>query len=121
LRNSYADILKVTSADVFQYGSFIVFDSQAQGVVSFFRQHNDQTVAYIGQIGDAPQGFAAQTLDISPIARYAGAHERVRLTNLLSSVSSTIEQAHGAFRVKAEMLGVNADTSFCLIEATASK
>jgi len=120
LRQSYGELLKVTAAEVFDRGAFYPFDSGAACVVSFFRQYKDRTVGYVGLIGDRAESLSSIELDISPIARYAGAQHRLRLTDLLTSNSATVEPSHGAFRMNPEALGLNPSARFFLVEARAA-
>jgi hypothetical protein len=117
LRKSYEEILKLTSADIFQEGSFYVFDSGASGVVSFFRRHEGRVVAYISQVGESSQSLSSRELDLVPVARYAGATGRLRLTDLLTSNSMTVEERGGVFSARLDSLGLDQAARFCIVEA----
>ncbi len=121
LKESYEQILKVTSDSVFKGGSFIPFDTGSRGIVSFIRQTDERTIAYIGQVGEASTRFNSLLLDISPLAKAARAQKHLLVKNLLSQSSIIIEESGGAFRILLNHLGVDDETAFCLLEATAPK
>ena len=57
-------------------------------------------------------------MNVSSVARRAGAQSQLRLTNLLTPRSITIHENNGAFNVELRHLGVDEDTKFCLFEAS---
>jgi hypothetical protein len=56
-------------------------------------------------------------LNVTAIARAAGAQTRLRLVNLLNSSSATVQEVDGTLKIEASRLGVDDDTKFCLVEA----
>jgi glycosidase len=119
LRNSYVQILKATSDSIFKTGDFSLFDCQTYGTVAFTRRAAGRVVAYVGQVSDAWHTFNSASLNISPLANEVGAREHLRLTNLLTSQSVVLRQSGGAFRIQIRQLGVDDETNFCLLEASA--
>jgi hypothetical protein len=121
LREAYVRILKATSDEIFKSGDFSLFDCKVYGTVAFIRQNQGRVIAYIGQISDAWHKFNSASLNVSPIAQAIGAREYLRLTNLLTSQSTVIREVGGAFRIQPNEVGVDIETVFCLVEATALK
>ena len=119
LSAAYKQILKSTSGDVFKEGEFALFDAGVYGVVSFMRRNAQRVVAYAGQISDAWHKFNGASLDISSLARTLGVNNSLRVTNIITSQSILIEEDGGAFRVAANQLGVDEETEFLIIEASA--
>jgi hypothetical protein len=119
LRNSYMQILRATSDEVFRSGDFLLFDCQTYGTVAFIRRSAGRVLAYIGQVSDAWHRFNSTFLNVSPLAIAVGAQRQLRLTNLLTSQSIIIQGSGVAFHVQLNQLGVSDETSFCLIEASA--
>jgi glycosidase len=117
LRERYRELLGVTRPNVFKQGSFDLFDPEAACVLGFFRQDQNRTVAYLGQIGEV-SSFASSQLDISPIARAVAAPRRLRMVNLINGDSTVIELMAGAFRFQPSAIGLGPDDRFCLIEVT---
>jgi Glycosidases len=117
LKQSYSQILKLTSEDVFKNGDFQLFDTGVYGVVAFIRRSAERTVVYIGQISDAWHKFNSATIDLTPVARAIDAQSRLHLTNLLTSSSITIEENSGAFHMQLNQLAVDYETNLCLLEA----
>ena len=117
LRDSYRQLLKATADDVFKEGDFQLFDPNVYGALGIIRKNNRRVVAYLAQVSDAWHKFNSPSMNLSAIARAAGAGSRVRLTNLLTSTSTTLDQIDGSFRVELNRLGVNEDNKFCLLEA----
>lgn len=119
LQESYRQLLRLTSADVFQKGSFAVFDSRVWGAVAFMRQDAERTVGYLAQISEAWHQFHYAAFDISPMARADGAGRQITVTNLLTASSIRVEAQNGAFTIRPEQIGVGEGTRFCLIEIMA--
>lgn len=117
LREAYSEILKLTSDDVFKNGSFALFESRVYGVVAFIRQSEQRTVVYLGQISDAWHKFNSFPVDMTSVAIAIGAQSRLKLINLMTSSSLTIESNNGAYQLLLNQLGVSEDTNFCLLEA----
>jgi hypothetical protein len=117
LKSAYEQLLKATSGDLFKRGSFHLFDSRTYGVVSFIRQNDERAVAYLGQISEAWHRFSSAPLDISPLARAVGAQRCLKVVNLITSKSISIEQKEGAFTLSPDQLSASEDARFCLIEA----
>ncbi|MCI0485745.1 MAG: hypothetical protein L0229_04005 [Blastocatellia bacterium] len=115
----YKRILEVTSDAVFREGDFALFDSRVYGAVSFMRSSERRVIAYLGQISDAWHKFNAAPFDISPLARRLNVTGHLRVTNLITSQSLLIEEDGEAFRVAPNRLGVDEETEFCIIEASA--
>jgi glycosidase len=118
LRDSYVQLLKVTTDDVFKKGDFELFDPGVYGALGFIRKDQSRVIAYLGQISDAWHKFNQAQMDVSPVAHKAGAQSQLRLTNLLTSRSITVQENNGAFRVEMSQLGVGDDVKFCLLEAS---
>ncbi|MGA9770326.1 MAG: alpha-amylase family glycosyl hydrolase [Blastocatellia bacterium] len=117
LKQSYWQILKLTSEDIFSTGDFQLFDTGVYGAVAFIRRSAERTVVYLGQISDAWHTFNSVPLDLTPVARALTAESSLHLTNLLTSTSITIEGINGVFHAQLNQLAVDAETNFCLIEA----
>jgi hypothetical protein len=117
LKDSYARILKATNDDVFKVGEFHLFDPQVYGAIGVIRNDMKRVVAYLGQISDAWHRFNGPQLNVTAIARAAGAQTRLRLVNLLNSSSVTVQEIDGNFRIETSRLGIDDDGEFCLIEA----
>jgi hypothetical protein len=75
-------------------------------------------IAYLGQISDAWHKFNSPRMDVSAVAREAGAESQLLLTNMLTSRSITVQKNNSAFGVEVSQLGVDDDTRFCLLEAS---
>ena len=118
LKDSYAQLLKLTTDDVFKWGDFELFDPGVYGALGFIRTNQSRVIVYLGQISDAWHKFSQPPMDISPAARKAGAEGRIRLTNLLTCNSITIQENNGAYHAAMSQLGVDHDTKFCLLEAS---
>lgn len=121
LKEAYLQILLATSDELFKSGEFMLFDCRAYGTVAFIRRNARRVVAYVAQISDAWHKFNSAPLDVTPLAQAAGAQGSLRLTNLLNSRSTAIERSGGAFHIRLDQLGVDVETTFCLLEAAASK
>jgi glycosidase len=117
LRDSYVQLLKITTDDVFKRGDFELFDPGVYGTLGFIRKDQRRVIAYLGQISDAWHKFNSPQMDVSAVARAAGVQSQLRLTNLLTSRSITNQEDNGAFRLEMSQLGVDDDTRFCLLEA----
>ncbi len=117
LRESYVQLLRVTADDVFEKGELHLFDPGVYGALGFVRKDGRRVVAYLGQISDCWHKFNSPQMDISAVAHEAGAQRELRLTNLLNSASTTIQENNG-FRVEMNRLGVDDDSKFCLFEAS---
>ena len=120
LETAYEQLLQVTSHPVFQDGDFETFNAEAFGVIAFIRRDSKRVVAYIGQIADAWHRFDSVLLNVSAIARAAGARQQVRLTNLLGLRSTVVNAVGGGFRVQLNQLGIDEHTRFCLLEASSA-
>src|SRR5262249_53752674 len=118
LRESYIQLLKVTADDVFRKGSFQLFDPGVYGALGFIRRTERRVVAYLAQVSDAWHKFNAPEMNISSVAREAGAQAQLRVTNLLTSVSTTIQQSNSEFHLEMNGLGVDDESKFCLLEAS---
>ena len=118
LRDSYVQLLKTTTDDVFKNGDFDLFDPEVYGALGFIRTDRRRVIAYLGQISDCWHKFNAPAMNVSSVARRAGAQSQLRLTNLLTPRSITIHENNGAFNVELRHLGVDEDTKFCLFEAS---
>ncbi|HTG17801.1 MAG TPA: hypothetical protein VK747_21315, partial [Blastocatellia bacterium] len=103
-----------------QDGDFETFNIEAFGVIAFIRRDSKRVVAYIGQIADAWHRFDSVLLNVSAIARAAGARQQVRLTNLLGLRSTVVNAVGGGFRVQLNQLGIDEHTRFCLLEASSA-
>jgi glycosidase len=121
LREAYLRLLKTASDEVFKNGEFSLMDCKTFGTVAFLRRNQERVVAYIGQISEAWHEFSAASLDVSTLAEAIGARESLRLTNLLNSQSIVVRGSGGAFQFQPGQLGVDIETSFCLIEASTLK
>jgi hypothetical protein len=75
-------------------------------------------IAYLGQISDAWHKFNSPQMDVSAVAREAGAENQLLLTNTLTSRSIIVQKDNSAFGVELNQLGVDDDTRFCLLEAS---
>ena len=117
-RDAYRKLLKVTADDVFKNGDFHLFDPNVYGAIGLVRSDRQRVVGYLAQISDAWHKFNSPPMNVSNIALKAGAGSKLRLTNLLNSTSTTIDQTDGSFRVEMSRLGVDEDTRFCLFEAS---
>ena len=115
LRESYKQLLTTTSADVFKNGAFELFDTGVFGVVSYLRQDDERTVAYIGQISDGWHRLDDVDLDVTAIAARLGEQTELRLTNLLNCLATVIPADDGAFRVRLGDLGLSSEDRFCLL------
>lgn len=117
LRDAYSDLLKLTASDVFKNGEFQLFDPGVYGAIGFIRKDHSRVVAYLGQISDAWHKFNGPEMNVSSLARAIGTQGRLRLTNLLTGTSMTLQENNG-FRLEMNRLGVEEATKFCLIEAS---
>lgn len=117
LRETYIHLLRATSDDVFQKGAFRLFDPRVYGALGLIRQDRTRVVAYLSQISDAWHRFNSAQMDVSDLARAAGAPSQLRLVNLLTTRSVTVQLNDGAFKLEMRQLGVDDDTKFCLLEA----
>jgi hypothetical protein len=120
LKKSYLAVLEATSDDIFESGDFSLFDCETYGTVAFTRRAGGRAVAYIGQVSEAWHKFSSAPLNVSRLAAAAGARGRLRVTNLLAPHSVVIEESGGAFRLEPYRLGVDHESNFCLVEASAS-
>jgi glycosidase len=118
LKDSYAQLLKITTDDVFRGGSFQLFDPGVYGALGFIRKNQRRMIVFLGQISDAWHTFNSPPMDVSAVAREAGVQGQLRLTNLLTSRSTTVHQHNGAFQVAMSELGVDHDVKFALLEAS---
>lgn len=118
LKEAYIRLLKITRDDVFKTGEFQLFDPGVYGTLGFIRKDHRRIVAYLSQISDAWHRFNSPPMNISPVAREAGARGSIRLTNLLNANSITIQKDNGAFHIELNRLGVDDEARFCLLEAT---
>lgn len=118
LRDSYVQLLKLTTDDVFKKGDFELFDPGVFGALGFIRKDQRRVIAYLGQISEAWHKFNGPRINVSPVAREAGAQRQLRLTNLLTCRTITIQEDNGAFHLEISRLGVDDDTKFCLLEAS---
>jgi len=118
LKQSYEEILAVTSQDVFRHGSFQSFDCGVWGTVSFLRQDATRVVAYIGQISQGWHKFYNTPLDLSHPGHAIGATGRLQITNLLNQQSIVVGEIGGTYKITLDQLGVVESTEFCLIEAS---
>lgn len=119
LRKSYLQILTITSDEIFKSGEFLLFDCETYGTVAFIRRAAGRVVAYIGQVSEAWHKFNSASLNVSPLASAVSARGYLRLTNLLASRSIIVQGNGDAFHIQLNQLGVDDETSFCLIEASA--
>jgi glycosidase len=113
LRASYAQLLKLTAADVFKNGSFSVFDSRVWGAVAFMRQDGEHTVGYLAQVSPAWHKFHSASFDITPMARAISAGRQITVTNLLTAAAIEVEEQGGAFTFQPERIGAAVETQFC--------
>jgi len=118
LKEAYINLLRITGDDVFQKGHFNLFDPGVYGAIGFIRKNRDRVVAYLGQISDAWHRFNSAQMNISDLARAVGVQSQLRLTNLLTSMSVTVQDNNGGFNLEMSQLGVDDDTKFCLLEAS---
>lgn len=118
LRGSYAQLLKVTNGEVFKNGEFHLFEPGVYGTVGFTRSNDQRVVAYLAQISDAWHRFSGPPMNVSAIAYEVGASSQMRLTNLLTSASTTLQASDGAFHLEMGRLGIDEETKFCLLEAS---
>ncbi|HEX8087687.1 MAG TPA: alpha-amylase family glycosyl hydrolase, partial [Blastocatellia bacterium] len=119
LKKSYLTILAATSDDIFESGDFSLFDCETYGTVAFMRRTGGRAVAYIGQVSEAWHKFNAASLNITRLAEAAGARGHLRLTNLLASRSIVVEESGAAFHLEPRRLGIDDESNFCLVEASA--
>ena len=117
LKESYAQLLQITSTGVFKDGGFQVFDPGVYGAVGYIRKDQTRVVAYLGQISEAWHRFNGPQMNVTSVARAAGADSQLRLTNLLTSQSIAVQGTTGVFLAEMSQLGVDDDTKFCLLEA----
>jgi len=118
LREEYVRLLQITREDVFQKGDFYLFDPDVYGAIGFIRKDNNRVVGYLAQISDAWHRFNFPQMNISALALAVGAQTRLRVTNLLSSQSITIQDSNGKFKLEMSQLGVEDDAKFCLLEVS---
>jgi glycosidase len=118
LRASYAQLLAVTTDNVFKKGDFELFDPEVYGALGFIRKDQRRVIAYLGQISDAWHRFNGPRMNVTPAARAVGAANQLRLTNLLTARSINLQEHNGAFSVEMNHLGVDDDAKFCLLEAS---
>jgi hypothetical protein len=117
LRADYERILRATSGDVFRTGDLAVFDCGDPAVVSLIRRDHDRVVVYLGQLGVSKKPFGSLTLDLSPFAGALGAPATLRLVNLITLSSATIEpDENGRFLFTPRDL-IGDEASFCLLES----
>jgi hypothetical protein len=102
---------------MFSKGWLGVFDLQSMNL-GFIRKDQHRVVVYLGQIADAWHTFDSPEMNLSMVARAAGAQVRLRLTNLLNSRSTTVQERNGGFQVSMSQFGIDDDTKFCLLEAS---
>jgi glycosidase len=119
LRKAYTQILRATSDEIFKSGEFSLFDCETYGAVAFLRRSAGRAAAFVGQVSEAWHKFNSAPLNISRLADSVGARGRLRLTNLLTSQSIIIRESSNAFHIRPDQLGVDDETSFCLVEASA--
>jgi len=118
LRESYAQLLKVTADDVFKKGNFQLFDPGIYGAIGFIRKDERRLIAFLAQISEAWHRFNTPAMNISAVANEAGAQPALRVTNLLNSAAATIGRSNGEFHLEMSRLGVDDETKFCLLEAS---
>jgi len=118
LRDSYSQLLKITNDDVFRTGDFALFDPGVYGTLGFIRKDHRRVIAYLGQISEAWHKFNSPQMDVSAVAREAGAESQLLLTNMLTSRSITVKKDNSAFGVEVSQFGVDDDTRFCLLAAS---
>lgn len=117
LRASYTQLLRITRDGVFEDGAFHLFDPGVYGAFGFIRNNDRRVIIYLAQISEAWHKFNSPQMDVSAVAREVGAISQLRLTNLLASTSTTVQESGGAFRVEMSRLGVDEETKFCILEA----
>jgi glycosidase len=118
LKQAYSEILTATSQDVFKRGSFMLFDSQVWGTVSFLRQNDEKVVAYVGQISEGWHKFYNTPLDLTAPAHAIGASGKIQVTNLINSHAAVVEEYIGAYKIQPDQLAVVEDTQFIIIEVS---
>ena len=118
LRDAYAQLLAITTNEVFARGAFGLFDPGVYGAIGFTRSDATRVVAFLAQISDAWHRFNGPPMNVSAVAHEVGASRQLLLTNLLNSVSTTVQAADGAFLVEMSRLGIDDETKFCLLEAS---
>lgn len=118
LKQSYEEILTVTSQDVFKHGSFQSFDCGVWGTVSLLRRDATRVVAYVGQISQGWHKFYNTPLDLSHLAHTIEAPGRLQVTNLLNNQSIVVGEIGGTYKITLDQLGVVESTEFCLLEAS---
>ncbi len=118
LKDSYVQLLRITNDDVFKGGDFQLFNPGVYGALGLIRKDQHRVVVYLGQISDAWHKFNSPQMDVSQVARAAGAQNELRLTSLLTSRSVTVHETNGAFQIAMSQLGVDHDVKFCLLEAS---
>ncbi|MFL6213012.1 MAG: alpha-amylase family glycosyl hydrolase [Blastocatellia bacterium] len=115
LREAYAQLLRLTAADVFKTGTFSLFDSRVWGAVAFLRQDGEHTIGYLAQIAPAWHKFHSATFDITSMARAIGARQQLVVTDLLTSTSIQIQEQDGVFTLQPERIGATEAAQFCFI------
>ena len=118
LKETYVQLLKITHDDVFKRGHFRLFDPGVYGALGFIRKDDRRAVAYLGQISEAWHKFNSPQVNVTSLAREAGAENHLRVTNLLTSRAVALQKNNEAFHVVLSQLGVDDDTKFCLLEAS---
>jgi hypothetical protein len=118
LRESYSQLLKITRDEVFKDGDFRLFDPGVYGAMGFTRSNNQRVIAYLAQVSEAWHRFNAPPMNVSAIAYEVGASSQLRLRNLLTSASTTVQESDGAFHLEMSRLGIDDETKFCLLEAS---
>jgi glycosidase len=118
LRESYTQLLKVTGDQVFKNGGFRLFEPGVYGTVGFTRSNDHRVIACLAQISDAWHRFNGPPMNLSAIAYEVGASSQMRLTNLLTSASTTVQPSDGTFLLEMGRLGIDDETRFCLLEAS---
>jgi glycosidase len=117
LRDSYQQLLLVTRDPVFAQGRLTLLETGIYGVVSFARSNSHRVVAYVGQISDAWHKFSLVALNVTDLAKLVGATNRMRLTNLITRESVTLERISDIFTVQLNQLGLAEQDRHCLLEA----
>jgi hypothetical protein len=118
LQQSYAQLFKITCDEVFKNGDFRLFDPGVYGAMGFTRSNSQRVVAYLAQISEAWHRFNAPPMNVSSIAYAVGASSEMRLTNLLASTSTIVQENDGEFHLEMSRLGIDDETNFCLLEAS---
>ena len=118
LRNAYERLLRVTNDEVFKAGDFHLFDPRVYGALGIIRSNGQRVVAYLAQVSDAWHRFYGPPMNVSGIAHEVGALSQLRLTNLLNSISVTVQANDGAFHIEMSRLGLDDEAKFCLLEAS---